>query len=43
MIKDDFNVSWYEVSATNTSLFDRSIVQFGKVGKIFTDSTFPDQ
>ncbi len=26
MIKDDFNVSWYEVSATNTSLFDRSIV-----------------
>ncbi len=24
MIKDD--VSWYEVSATNTSLFDRSIV-----------------
>ncbi len=45
MIKDDFNVSWYEVSATNTSLFDRnvSIVQFGKLGKIFTDSTFPDQ
>ncbi len=26
MIKDDFNVSWYEVSATNTSLFDLSIV-----------------
>ncbi len=26
MIKDDFKVSWYEVSATNTSLFDRSIV-----------------
>ncbi len=26
MIKDDFNVFWYEVSATNTSLFDRSIV-----------------
>ncbi len=26
MVKDDFNVSWYEVSATNTSLFDRSIV-----------------
>ncbi len=26
MIKDDFNVSWYEVSVTNTSLFDRSIV-----------------
>ncbi len=26
MIKDDFNVSWYEVSTTNTSLFDRSIV-----------------
>ncbi len=26
MIKDDFNVTWYEVSATNTSLFDRSIV-----------------
>ncbi len=26
MIKDDFNVSWYEVTATNTSLFDRSIV-----------------
>ncbi len=26
MIKDDFNVSWYEVSATNTSLFDRFVV-----------------
>ncbi len=26
MIKDDFNVTWYEVSATNTGLFDRSIV-----------------
>ncbi len=25
MIKDDFNVTWYEVGATNTSLFDRSI------------------